>query len=348
MANCLKASRPLVAVVTPVYNGGDYLDAAMRCVQQQTYDRIVHVLVDNCSSDDTSEIIDHYRSRRVPLLVLNNESVLPQRENWNRAFAAVPVEASYVKVLCADDLMRSDCIERFVELAESDEGIEVVLCDDIFEDKVRRANLPSAESVFEGTKIVGNMMDESINWLPYHHLFVRLRCDPQNSDFFRDTPVKFDLLAVIRCSLRGKLAYVHEPLVYTRWHADSISSQYLGADEIDALFECFDIMRRYGSRCWDDRMLEKKTDYMRARLLRFAVKWLVKGRADTARAIVKGLRSRNLAPNAVTWGKSVVEWIPYRRWKRSWHRPSGPQIDEAEFTRISNGIAAEAHDNSID
>ena len=56
--------------------------------------------------------------------------------------AVALVEASYVKVLCADDLMRSDCIERFVELAESDEGVEVVLCDDIFEDKVRRANLP--------------------------------------------------------------------------------------------------------------------------------------------------------------------------------------------------------------
>jgi glycosyltransferase involved in cell wall biosynthesis len=330
-------------VVTPVYNGGDYLEAAMRCVQQQTYDRLVHVVVDNCSSDNTSEIIDRFRSQRVELVTLRNDSVLPQRENWNKAMSAAPVEASYVKVLCADDLMRSDCIERFVKLAQCDEKIQVVLCDDIFEDKVRRANLPSDNTVFDGIKIVGHMLDESINWLPYHHLFVRFRGHPQDAEFFRDTPVKFDLLAVMRCSLRGKLGYVHEPLVYTRWHADSISSQYLGADQLEALLECFDIMRTFGVQCWDDSVLRKKTEYMRARLLRFAIKWAVMGRWDTAREIVRGLRDRQVAPSVLSWIKSILDWIPYRNWKRSWQLPSGSRIDEAEFLRISSAIASDVH-----
>jgi glycosyltransferase involved in cell wall biosynthesis len=343
MKDYSKSGRPLVAVVTPVYNGGDYLEAVMRCVQQQTYDRLVHVIVDNCSSDNTSEIIDRYRSQRVELITVRNDSVLPQRENWNTAMSAAPIEASYVKVLCADDLMRSDCIERFVEAAESDDKIEVVLCDDIFEDKVRRANLPSEKTVFDGIKIVGNMLDESINWLPYHHLFVRFHERTRIAEFFRGTPVKFDLLAVVRCSLRGKLAYLHEPLVYTRWHADSVSSQYLGADQLEALLECFDILRTFGAQCWDEPTLRKKTEYMRARLLRFAIKWTVMGRWDTTQEILRGLKDRQLAPNVLDWIRSIIEWIPYRNWKRSWHLPSGPEIDEVEFLRISNLIATGAH-----
>lgn len=60
--------RPLVAVVTPVYNGGAYLEATMRCVQQQTYENLVHVIVDNCSSDNTSDIIDQFRGQSVRLV----------------------------------------------------------------------------------------------------------------------------------------------------------------------------------------------------------------------------------------------------------------------------------------
>src|SRR5438445_5973054 len=97
------SARPLVAVVTPVYNGGAYLEAAMHSVQQQTYDRLIHVVVDNCSADNTSGVIDRFRSQRVELIASRNNNVLPVRENWTEALCAVPAETSYVKFLCADD-----------------------------------------------------------------------------------------------------------------------------------------------------------------------------------------------------------------------------------------------------
>ena len=168
MKDCPSSARPLVAVVTPVYNGSAYLEATMRCVQQQTYDRIIHVVVDNNSSDSTPEIIDRYRSQRIELLTIRNDRLLPLKENWTKAFCSAPAEATYVKILCADDLMRRDCIERFVEVAESDEKIEVVLSDDVFIDQVHRANLPPDQTVFDGIEVTRKILDESINWLPYH------------------------------------------------------------------------------------------------------------------------------------------------------------------------------------
>src|SRR5215475_13035662 len=141
MTNSSVSARPLVAVVTPVYNGAAYLEATMRCVQRQTYDRLVHVIIDNCSTDETPDISDRYRTGRVELLTTRNESLVPLKENWTRALRAAPDEAVYLKFLCADDLIRSDCIARFVEVAESDEKVEVVLSHDIFVDMVRRANI---------------------------------------------------------------------------------------------------------------------------------------------------------------------------------------------------------------
>ncbi|MBZ9748351.1 glycosyltransferase family 2 protein [Mesorhizobium sp. CO1-1-7] len=322
---------PLVAVVTPVYNGGAYLEATMRSVQRQSYDNIIHVIVDNCSSDNTPQIIDRFRSERVELITIRNDSLLPLRENWTKALCAVPTEALYVKVLCADDLMHSDCISRFVEIAQCDEKIEVVLCHDIFMDRVHRANLPLKQGIFGGIEIAAKMLDESINWLPYHHLFVRFPGSAQSAVFFNDAPIHFDFSAVVRSVLRGKLAYLHAPLVYTRWHANSLTSQQLGANQLRALLERFDILCAFGAQCWDEATFRSKKECMRARMMRLAIKWTLMGRLDAAQELLKGLKERQVAPNAADWAKSLVEWLPYSNWKRSWRLSTGPEIDEAKF-----------------
>jgi len=102
------------------------------------------------------------------------------------------------------------------------------------------------------------MLDESINWLPYHHQFVRFHEGTQSAGFFLDAPVHFDFAAVVRCSLSGKLAYLHYPLVYTRWHANSLTSQQLGANQLKMLVERFDVLRAFGPRCWDEVTFRKK------------------------------------------------------------------------------------------
>jgi glycosyltransferase involved in cell wall biosynthesis len=331
MKECKTSARPLVAVVTPVYNGGDYLEATMRCVQRQTYDRLVHVIVDNCSSDDTPAIIDRFRSQRVELLVTRNDRLLPLRENWTRALCAVPAEVSYVKILCADDLMRTDCIARFVEAAESDAQIEVVLCDDVFIDMVHRANLSPSRTVFDGIQLVGHMLDESINWLPYHHLFVRSKGRAQSAELFNDSPVHFDFTAVVRSSLSGKVAYLHEPLVYTRWHANSLTSQQLGVNQLKTLLERFDVLCAFGAYCWDQPTFRSKKNSLRARMIRMALKWTVMGRRDAAQELLRGLKERKVAPNPLDWVRSIIGWIPYSIWKRGWRLPTGPAIDEAKF-----------------
>jgi glycosyltransferase involved in cell wall biosynthesis len=332
--NYSDSGQPLVAVVTPVYNGGRYLEATMRCVQRQTYHRLVHVIVDNCSTDDTPVIIDRFRSQRVGLIVVRNDKLLQLQQNWTKALCTVPVDASYVKILCADDLMRRDCIERFVEVAESDEKIEVVLCDDIFADKVHRANLPSDQIIFDGNQIAGNMLDQSINWLPYHHLFVRFQAGPKSAEFFNDAPVHFDLAAVVRSSLRGKLAYIHEPLVYSRWHAESITSQQLGENQLKPLLERFDILCAFGARCWDEATFRRKRQAMYGRLLRLAIKWRMKGKRIAVQELLDGLKKRQAAPGVLDWLRSIAGWIPYMRWKQSWYVRDGSKIDEAEFLRF--------------
>ena len=51
---------PKITVVTAVYNGEDYLDATIRSVLNQSYPNLEYIIVDDGSTDRTSEIIRKY------------------------------------------------------------------------------------------------------------------------------------------------------------------------------------------------------------------------------------------------------------------------------------------------
>ena len=82
---------PFVAIVTPVYNGAEFLDATMKCVQAQTYPNIVHVVLDNASTDQTPAIVEAYRNGSTPMIVGRNDVLLSMDENWNAANYCVSV-----------------------------------------------------------------------------------------------------------------------------------------------------------------------------------------------------------------------------------------------------------------
>jgi glycosyltransferase involved in cell wall biosynthesis len=325
-------AQPLVAIVTPVYNSEAYLKATMQSVQKQTYSNIVHVVLDNCSTDSTGAIIEQFGNQRIKVISARNDELIPIYENWNNALRMVPAEAAYVKILCADDLIRSDCISRFVAIAESDQRIEVVLSHDVFGENVHRANLSSESTVFDGIAIARAALNESINWLPYHHLFIRLHDQDRCAPIFEATPLFFDYVAVFSRLCRGKLAYLHEPLVYSRWHKDSETSKYLRERESDPLLTRFDIITTYGRYCWDEATYRKELERLRGRLARFVLRRRLTGQLVVAQNIEKGLRDRGLPLSTFDYIKFVFAWPAYARWKRSWRQLKGPRIDEAEFS----------------
>ena len=54
---------PSISIVTPSFNQGDYLEAAMRSVLDQDYPRLEYVVVDGGSTDASVEIIQRHASR---------------------------------------------------------------------------------------------------------------------------------------------------------------------------------------------------------------------------------------------------------------------------------------------
>lgn len=55
--------KPLVSIITPSYNQSKYIEDCILSVQNQEYKNIEHIIVDNCSTDETIDILNKYMSR---------------------------------------------------------------------------------------------------------------------------------------------------------------------------------------------------------------------------------------------------------------------------------------------
>ena len=111
-------SEPLVSVLTPVYNGGSFLDACVRSVLSQTYKNFELVIVDNHSTDDTAAIAARYAASDERVRVVRPPQHLSQTDNFNFTIGCAAKDAVYIKTVHADDSLLPECIERMVAVGE--------------------------------------------------------------------------------------------------------------------------------------------------------------------------------------------------------------------------------------
>ena len=97
---------PRVSVVIPVRNGLPYLRETLESVRRQTHQADEVVVVDNCSTDGTSEFL----STQPDIRLITQPEGVSAPANWTTAAHAAG--GDFVKVLCADDLLLPNCLQR--------------------------------------------------------------------------------------------------------------------------------------------------------------------------------------------------------------------------------------------
>ena len=119
-----RPAKPLVTVTIPMYNNERYIAETIGSVLAQTMDDFELLVYDDHSTDNSLEIARSFSDPRVT--VFASERNLGPEGNWNRAIG--DARGRYVKLLCADDLLFPECLEKQVaafELAGA-EGVSLV------------------------------------------------------------------------------------------------------------------------------------------------------------------------------------------------------------------------------
>lgn len=100
----------LVSIITPVYNSEKFLANNIASVQAQTYTNWEHILVDDCSTDDSVKIIEEYASldNRVKLIKLSKNSGAGVARNT----AIEVAKGKFIAFLDADDYWHKDKLNK--------------------------------------------------------------------------------------------------------------------------------------------------------------------------------------------------------------------------------------------
>ena len=114
-------SRPLISVIVPVHNAAGYLHRALRSVLRQTLNDFELILVDDCSTDESTKILEYYRERdeRVRLFSTATNSGPGVARNVGLRNA----KGRYIAFLDADDFWIKDKLEQQARCFEDDEVI---------------------------------------------------------------------------------------------------------------------------------------------------------------------------------------------------------------------------------
>ena len=99
-----------ISVIMSVYNGEEYLAEAVDSVLGQSFKDFELIVINDCSTDKTGELLEHYTSLDPRVKVHTNEVNLRLPSSLNKAISLA--EGKYIARMDADDICLPDRLEK--------------------------------------------------------------------------------------------------------------------------------------------------------------------------------------------------------------------------------------------
>jgi glycosyltransferase involved in cell wall biosynthesis len=224
---------PLVSVITPVYNGGQYLRECIESVLRQTYNNFEYIVLNNHSTDNTLAIAQEYAAIDDRVKVYSNDRLLAIMANHNHAWSLISAESKYCKFVCADDWLFPECISKMVSLGEAHPSVGLIGSyqlsgsgNDWRNWRVRWDEIPYPRTTIAARVICRAQMIEGVyvfgtpTSLMYRADLVRKR-----QEFYPNSRPDSDTSACYECLKDSDFGFVHQVLSYERVHEKQTSEE---------------------------------------------------------------------------------------------------------------------------
>jgi glycosyltransferase involved in cell wall biosynthesis len=119
-------ARPLVTVLVPNYNHARFLPQRLQSIDDQTYRRMEIVLLDDCSTDNSREILEAYSRRTDCRTIFNEKNSGSPFIQWQKGAALARGE--YLWIAESDDYADPEFLERVVAVLERSPRVGLAYC----------------------------------------------------------------------------------------------------------------------------------------------------------------------------------------------------------------------------
>jgi glycosyltransferase involved in cell wall biosynthesis len=214
-----------IITAIPVYNGEKYILQTLQSVAAQNTrpDRLI--VLDNCSTDGTAEIVRGFKD--MPCEYVRNPNNLGLFGNCNRALEFAP-ETKYLNLLCADDLIAPDFYTRLTRELDDCDGLALAYAiDERIDENNHRLSVSgkvdgTAEVIPVDTFIARKA---EIANQAFSGSLLKTNYQPAPCNFRLDMPILGDVAFWADWSKHcRKIVQVNEPLCKYRWHGDNTTN----------------------------------------------------------------------------------------------------------------------------
>ena len=120
---------PKISVIMPNYNAWKYISEAIQSVLDQTFGDFEFIIIDDCSTDNSWEIIQNFAKKDSRIIALRNEKNLTVCRTANRALDMARGE--FIARLDSDDVSLPERLSRQLDFLKKNP--EYILCGSNFQ-----------------------------------------------------------------------------------------------------------------------------------------------------------------------------------------------------------------------
>lgn len=209
------SNHPLVSIIIPNYNHAQFLDERMTSVLEQTYQHIEVIILDDCSTDNSREVIEKYRSNpKVRKIVFNDTNSGSPFRQWKKSMELASGEIVWIAE--SDDSCEPTFLESLVPCF-ADERVAFVFCRTT---KVDEADKPlevcqqdmHGNYVMEGRDFIARHLYRICSVVNASSALIRKRMALSTAPLYQEFRGCGDWMFWIEMAEQGRVAFVDKKL----------------------------------------------------------------------------------------------------------------------------------------
>lgn len=240
---------PLVSIVMATYNGSQFLEAQLDSIVQQTYPNIEILVVDDCSKDNTVEILHKYAQQYKNIRVVVNTTNLGYVKNFEKA--CLLATGDYISFCDQDDVWD---LHKTTLLMEAIGDYPMIYCDSAFVDQDLNSMHRNHSDLKNLQSFDNCLYFATDNCVGGHALIMKKELVPFTMPFPVEMP--HDLWVAFIATLHGGIKYFDQPLVKWRQHGFNVTKSH--KDESIKTVETRKRLELFYNACGPEWVQERK------------------------------------------------------------------------------------------
>ena len=220
----------LVSVIIPNYNHAAYLRQRIDSVLNQTYRNFEVIIMDDCSVDNSREVIESYSAcKEITQVIYGETNSGSTFKQWEKGISAASGE--FIWIAESDDWCEPTLLEFLVQGLEQDPECVISYCQSYCVQNSNEINwISKHDQLSEMVDGKSFMRDQMLNLNPIFNASMvlwRKSMFPQISQAYKNYKLCGDWLFWMELCLLGKVHISGRVLNYFRKHDDNVSGKAL-------------------------------------------------------------------------------------------------------------------------